>query len=60
MSLTILTVTEVHFRGWPIGKVMCILAVTIRWMLVFTGYLQLSLIAFSRFILLRSPRDQIY
>ena len=46
-----------YFRGWPIGKTMCILAVTLRWMFVFTGYLQLSLIAFSRFIMLRSPRE---
>ena len=52
-----MTVTEVHFRGWPIGKMMCILAVTLRWMFTFTGYLHLSLIAFSRYILLRIPRE---
>ena len=47
-------------RGWPIGKTMCILAVTLRWMFSFTGYLQLALIAFSRFILLRSPREVVH
>ena len=38
---------------------MCMLSVTVRWMITCVGYLQLSLIAFSRFILLKKPRDLI-
>ena len=34
---------------------MCILSVAVRWMVSCVGYFQLSLIAFSRFILLKSP-----
>ena len=36
---------------------MCIVSVAVRWMVSCVGYFQLSLIAFSRFILLKKPRE---
>ena len=37
------------------GKTLCIASVMLRWMATFVDHLLLSLIAFSRFILLKSP-----
>ena len=38
-----------------LGKTLCIASVMMRWMATFVDHLLLSLIAFSRFILLRNP-----
>ena len=46
-------------RGWPLGPTMCIVSVAVRWMVSCVGYFQLSLIAFSRFILLKKPREDL-
>ena len=51
-----LSLSDQH-RGWPLGPTMCIVSVAVRWMVSCVGYFQLSLIAFSRFILLKKPRD---
>lgn len=44
------------YNGWPLGKTMCAISVMLRWGLAFADWLALSLIAFSRFVLLKWPR----
>ena len=43
------------FRGWPLGETICVASVAIRWAVIIVNNLLLSLIAFSRFILLKRP-----
>ena len=43
------------FKGWPFGSILCIASVQIRWSITLLNHLSLSLIAVSRFILLKKP-----
>ena len=47
--------THYIFKGWPFGRIMCIVTVQMRWSIIFLNQLSLALIAFSRSILLKYP-----
>jgi hypothetical protein len=44
------------YRGWPLSKTMCAVSVLLRWGLIFADWQALSLIALSRFVLLKWPQ----
>ena len=43
------------FRGWPLGNTICLASVVMRWGAIIINNLLLSLIAFSRLVIIKSP-----
>jgi hypothetical protein len=55
MPAPLILMQEVY-QGWPLSKTMCAVSVILRWGLAFADWQALSLIALSRFVLLKWPK----